>query len=84
MQSFLDVRWVEHHTDGSTKALGRQVGAEFRLDNTRVSVRACYASPDNPDLGALNLLLCTVDISDALAQVKLRLLLSSDTLELNE
>jgi len=84
MQSFLDVRRVEHHTDGGTECVGGQVRAEFRLDDTRVTVRACDASPDHPDLRALNLPLCPVNVGNALSEVELSLLLVSDTLKLNE
>lgn len=40
MNNILDVGRVQHHTDASTEGVGRDVRAEFRLDNTGASVRA--------------------------------------------
>ena len=46
----LDMNWYQHkvvrtyHTDRCTEGVRRDVGAEFWLDNTRVAVRAGYAT----------------------------------------
>lgn len=57
---------------------------ELGTDNTRVSVRAGDAAPENADLGATDLLGGLVDVSDTLAEVELGLVGLLNTLDLDE
>jgi hypothetical protein len=67
----LNTRGVEHHAQGRSHGLGRQVLPETSADHTRVSVSASDLAPDDADLLALSLpLLSTVDEGHPLAQVE--------------
>lgn len=80
----LDARGVEHDTNASSESLRGDVVGELGTNDTRVTVRAGDAAPDDADLGATNLLGGLVDVSDTLAEVELGLLGLLDTLDLDE
>lgn len=80
----LDARGVEHDADTGSESLRRDVVRELGTNDTRVTVRAGDASPDDTDLGATDLLGGLVDVSDTLAEVELGLVGLLDTLDLDE
>lgn len=58
---------VEHDSDGSTEALGREVVSELGSDETVVAVRAGDLAPDHSDLATLSFFRGSVDEGDALS-----------------
>ncbi len=80
----LYARRVEHHTEGGAHGLRGQVVDEPGPHETAVAVGAGDAAPDDPDLGALLLLVAPVDEGDPLAEVELSVLLLLDTLDGDE
>lgn len=55
-----------YDSGAGTERVGGHVGRELGLDDTRVSVRPRDTSPHHADLGAGNLPLGLVDVSDSL------------------
>ena len=82
--SFLDTAREHHDADGTTEALGGQVLGELCADSATVSVSAGDLTPDAAVLGASLLRLSLVDVSDLLTHVEVSILLSGDTLDLNQ
>ena len=86
LRNNLDSAWVEHDAHAATHGLCREVCAELGPDDSVRSVGADDLSPDAAvpaSLGA-TLLLCFVDVGDALSKVKFGRLLILDTLKLEE
>ncbi len=73
-----------YNTNGSTENLGRQVLSETSLDNTVSTVSTGNTTPDNTNLGTIDLTLSTVDIGDTLTEVELSILGSLDTFNLDQ
>lgn len=81
---FLDVRWVQHHSDGSTEGLWRQVLLEVGSDNTVVTVGFGDLTPDDSDLGTSDLLGSSVHVGDSLTKVESGILRGMNTVDLNQ
>jgi len=73
-----------YNTNGSTENLGRQVLSETSLDNTVSTVSTGNTTPDNTNLGTIDLTLSTVDIGNTLTEVELSILGGLDTLNLDQ
>ena len=73
-----------YHSGRSPHELGRQVASELGTDGTRVSMGASDLAPNHADLGALDILLGPVNVSNALSEVKVRVLLAVDVLNLDK
>ena len=80
----LDVGRVEHDSDGRAKGLGGQVVSESGSDNAGVSVGSSNLAPHDSDLGASDLLVGSVDVSNSLSDVELGLVGVGDALNLDE
>jgi hypothetical protein len=80
----LDVGRVEHDSDGGAKGLGGEVVSESSSDHTGVTVGSGNLAPHDSDLGASDLLLGSVDVSNSLSDVELGLVGVGDALNLDE
>ena len=80
----LNVRWVQEDSDRSTESLGWQIVSEGSSNNTRVTVSSGDLTPHNSNLRTSNFLGGSVDVGNTLTQVKLSILWSSDTFNLDQ
>merc|ERR1719487_2048280 len=79
-----DARRVEHDAAGTSNRARRQVLAELRAHHAVVAVRPADLAPDDAELGVVDLTLRLVDVSDALAKVKVGVGALVDVLNLDE
>jgi len=83
-------RRVQHHANAPTHGLGREVLAELGPHRAAVAVRPRHLAPDDAQVtrlvvpGAGRLLLGSVDVAAALAQIELRLLLQLNAVDAQE
>lgn len=87
---------VQQDADRRAKGMLRDVVAELRANNTRVTVRPSHTAPDHTEPGATDLVLRLVNVRNALwvsrlcdksthlAKVKLSILRVFDTLDLDQ
>lgn len=80
----LDVRWVQHNSDGSTKGLWWQVLFEGSSHSTIVTVSSSDLTPDDSDLRTSDFLGSTVDVGYTLTQVEFSLIRRTNTLNLKQ
>jgi len=80
--SYLDLAWVKHDSNWGTERLGWEISGEFGLDRTAITVMAGDLTPNGSVLGIRLQRFSSVDISHSLAQVEFSVLLSADSLNL--
>ena len=80
----LDVRWVQEDSNRSTEGLGWQIVSEGGSNDTRVTVSSGNLTPHNSNLRTPDFLGGSVDVGNTLTQVKLSILWSSDTFDLDQ
>ena len=80
----LDVRWVQHDSNRSTKGLWWQVLSEVGSDQSVGSMGSGNLTPDNSNLGTSDFLLRTVNVGNTLTQVELGILRVGHTVNLDQ
>uniref|UniRef100_A0A1J3JLX8 Uncharacterized protein n=1 Tax=Noccaea caerulescens TaxID=107243 RepID=A0A1J3JLX8_NOCCA len=75
---------VHEDSHSVSHGLRRQVGCEFSTDNTAVTMRPGYFSPDATVVATILLCLSLVDVSHPLSLVPCYLLSSVDSFDLNK
>jgi hypothetical protein len=64
----LTARRVQHDADGSTESPRRDVRCELAPDDAAVAVHSGHSPPNDADLAAAHLFLCSVDVCNALCE----------------